>query len=120
MDLGLRGRVAMVTGGSQGIGRSIALALAAEGADLVLVARRRGPLESVAREIEAIGAAAHVVDADVATADGAAHAFAGAVERFARVDILVNNAGKGSPKPMLELVDDDWVASIELNLMSAV
>jgi 3-oxoacyl-[acyl-carrier protein] reductase len=120
MDLDLRGRVAMVTGGSQGIGRSIALALAAEGADVVLVARRREPLESVAKEIEAIGTAAHVVDADVATADGTATAFAGAVDRFARVDILVNNAGKGSPKPMLDLVDDDWVASFELNLMSAV
>ena len=72
----------MVTGGSQGIGRSIALALAAEGADVVLVARRRDPLESVAKEIEAIGTAAHVIDADVATADGAASAFAGAVDRF--------------------------------------
>jgi 3-oxoacyl-[acyl-carrier protein] reductase len=120
MDLGLRGRVALVTGGSQGIGRSIALALAEEGADVVLVARRREPLESVAEEIAAVGTAAHVVAADVATAEGAAAAYAGAVERFARVDILVNNAGKGSPKPMLELVDDDWRASIDLNLMSAV
>jgi 3-oxoacyl-[acyl-carrier protein] reductase len=120
MDLDLQGRVALVTGGSQGIGRSIALALAAEGADVVLVARRREPLESVAKEIEAIGTAAHVIDADVATADGTTTAFAGAVERFGRVDILVNNAGKGSPKPMLELGDEDWLASIQLNLMSAV
>jgi 3-oxoacyl-[acyl-carrier protein] reductase len=120
MDLALRGRVALVTGGSQGIGRAIALALAAEGADVVLVARRRDPLESVAEEVADLGATAHVVAADVATAEGCAAAFAGSVERFTRVDILVNNAGKGSPKPMLELVDDDWRSSIELNLMSAV
>jgi 3-oxoacyl-[acyl-carrier protein] reductase len=120
MDLGLGGRVGIVTGGSQGIGRAIALTLAAEGAELVLVARRRAPLESVAEEVRALGTSAHVVVADVATPSGCAEVVDGTVDRYGRVDILVNNAGKGSPKAMLELTDEDWQASIDLNLMSAV
>lgn len=119
MDLGLAGRVAIVTGGSQGIGREIALTIAAEGADVVLCARRREPLEATAGEVTALGRQAVTVQADVATVDGAETVLAAALE-LGRVDILVNNAGKGSPKPMLELTDDDWYASLELNLMSAV
>jgi 3-oxoacyl-[acyl-carrier protein] reductase len=120
MDLGLAGRVAIVTGGSQGIGREIALTLAGEGVDVVLCARRREPLEATAADIEALGTRAVPVQADVATPDGAASVVASANEQLGHVDILVNNAGKGSPKPLLELTDDDWRASIELNLMSAV
>jgi len=120
VDLGLHGRVAVITGASQGIGRAIALALAAEGADLVLAARRLPGLEKVAAEIAALGREAEVVSADVATAAGTTAVVAAAVGRFGRVDILVNNAGKGGPQALLELTDDDWHASIELNLMSAV
>ncbi|MGH9114087.1 MAG: SDR family NAD(P)-dependent oxidoreductase [Acidimicrobiales bacterium] len=120
MDLGLQDRVAIVTGASQGIGRSIALALADEGADLALVARRRPGLEAVAAEVAALGRRAEVFPADVTAPDAAAAVLAAALERFGRVDILVNNAGKGAPKPLLELTDADWQASIELNLMSAV
>lgn len=120
MDLGLHGRVAIVTGASQGIGRAIALTLAQEGADLLLAARRLPGLESVAGEVAALGRRAEVVQADVATPEGAAAVVAATIERFGRVDILVNNAGKGAPKAMLELTDADWHASFELNLMSAV
>jgi 3-oxoacyl-[acyl-carrier protein] reductase len=120
MDLGLGGRVAVVTGASQGIGRSIALVLADEGADLVLVARRRPGLDVVAGEVEARGRRAHVVAADVTTVPGIADVVRGTLDAFGRVDILVNNAGKGAPKPMLELTDADWQASIDLNFLSAV
>jgi 3-oxoacyl-[acyl-carrier protein] reductase len=123
MDLGLAGRVALVTGASQGIGRAIALTLAAEGADLALCARRLEPLAAMAAEIEASGRGrrgALAVPADVATADGPRAALDATLERFGHVDILVNNAGKGSPKAMLELTDADWQASLDLNLMSAV
>jgi 3-oxoacyl-[acyl-carrier protein] reductase len=120
MDFGLRGRVAIVTGGSQGIGRAIALALAGEGADLALAARRRARLDAVAEEVRALGTSAHVIEADVATPTGCTRVVDGTVDRYGRVDILVNNAGKGSPKAMLELSDHDWQASIDLNLMSAV
>ncbi len=120
MDLGLAGKVALVTGGSLGIGREIALLLAAEGADVALVARRPVPLANAAAEIEALGRAALAVQADVATATGGRAAFDATIERFGRVDILVNNAGKGSNKPMHELTDDDWQTSLELNFLSAV
>ena len=120
MDLGLAGRVALVTGGSQGIGRDIARTLAAEGVDLAICARRKDVLEATADELRALGKDVVAVAADVATPDGARHVADAAHDHFGRVDILVNNAGKGSPKSLLELTDDDWYASIDLNLMSAV
>lgn len=120
MELGLAGRVALVTGASQGIGREIALTLAAEGADVALCARRPEPLQAVAAEVEACGRTAVAIPADVATADGPRSAFATALEHFGHIDVVVNNAGKGSPKPILELTDADWQASLDLNFMSAV
>jgi 3-oxoacyl-[acyl-carrier protein] reductase len=120
MELGLARKVALVTGGSQGIGRAIALTLAAEGADLALCARREEPLTRVRDEISDLGRNALAVRADVTTPEGTSAIFDAALERFGRVDILVNNAGKGAPKPLLELSDADWDASISLNLLSAV
>ena len=120
MDLGLQGRVAVVTGGSQGIGREIALLLAAEGADLVIAARRAETLERTAAELRALGRTAVAVTADVSTPDGPSAIAEAALAAFGHVDILVNNAGKGHNKPIDALTDDDWYASIDLNLMSAV
>ncbi len=120
MEIELSGRVAIVTGASRGIGRAIALDLATAGADLVVCARGREALEVVAEEIRNRGRAVEVVAADVATAPGAEHVLAQARTRFGRIDVLVNNAGKGSPKKLLELTEEDWRASFELNFMSAV
>jgi NAD(P)-dependent dehydrogenase (short-subunit alcohol dehydrogenase family) len=120
MDLHLDGRVAVVTGASQGIGRAITLALAAEGADVVVVARRRDGLEAVAQEIAALGRRAEVVAADVTDHAAAGQVAATALDAFGRIDILVNNAGKGAPKPLLELTPPEWEAVLELNLLSAV
>jgi 3-oxoacyl-[acyl-carrier protein] reductase len=114
------GRVAVVTGASKGIGRAIALELAETGADLVICARGTVALDAVAAEIRAVGRAVEAVGADVSTPAGAALVLERAEARFRRVDVLVNNAGKGSPKGMLELTEDDWHASFELNFMSAV
>jgi len=116
----LGGRVAVVTGASRGIGRAIALELAEAGADLVINARGRAALEAVAAEIRARGRQVEAVPADVATDAGARLVVERAVARFGRVDVLVNNAGKGSPKRLLDLTEEDWHASLELNLMSAV
>lgn len=120
MEPCLAGRVAVVTGASKGIGRAIAFELAGAGADLVICARGAAALEAVAEEIRASGRAVEAVSADVSTPAGAALVLEHARARFGRIDVLVNNAGKGTPKRMLELTEDDWHASFELNFMSAV
>ncbi len=116
----LVGRVALVTGASKGIGRAIALELAEAGADLVVNARGSAALDTVAAEVRGRGRAGEAVPADVATEAGARLVVERAVARFGRVDVLVNNAGKGSPKRLLDLTEEDWHASFELNFMSAV
>jgi 3-oxoacyl-[acyl-carrier protein] reductase len=120
MDVALPGRVAIVTGASKGIGRAIALELAAAGADLVVNARGRDALEALAGEIRRHGRRVEVVPADVATPEGASRVVEHARASFGRIDVLVNNAGKGAPKKLLDLTEEDWHASFELNLMSAV
>ena len=116
----LAGRVALVTGASKGIGRAIALELAEAGADLVINARGSAALDAVAAEVRARGRDVEAVPADVATEAGAPLVVERAVARFGPVDVLVNNAGKGSPKRLLDLTEEDWHASFELNFMSAV
>ena len=116
----LAGRVALVTGASKGIGRAIALELAEAGADLVINARGSAALDAVAAEIRARGRDVEAVPADVATEAGAPLVVERTIARFGRVDVLVNNAGKGSPKRLLDLTEEDWHASFELNFMSAV
>lgn len=120
VDLDLEGRVAVVTGGSQGIGREIAALLAAEGANLVIAARRADVLEATAAELRAAGRQVLPVVADVATAGGPQTVADAALAEFGRVDVVVNNAGKGLNLPIDALTDDDWYASFDLNLMSAV
>jgi len=116
----LAGRVALVTGASKGIGRAIALELAEAGADLVINARGSAALDAVAAEIRARGRDVEAVLADVATEAGVRLVVERAVAHFGRIDVLVNNAGKGSPKRLLDLTEEDWHASFELNFMSAV
>jgi 3-oxoacyl-[acyl-carrier protein] reductase len=120
VDLGLSGRVAVVTGGSQGIGRAVALELARQGASVVLCARRPSPLDAVAGEVVALGARAVPVPADVTDPETGERVATAALDAFGRIDILVNNAGKGFPKPLLDCTSEEWLASIELNLLSAV
>ena len=116
----LAGRIALVTGASRGIGRAIALELAEAGADLVINARGSAALDAVAAEIRARGRDVEAVPADVATEAAAPLVVERTIARFGRVDVLVNNAGKGSPKRLLDLTEEDWHASFELNFMSAV
>lgn len=116
MDMGLRDRVAVVTGASRGIGREIALALAAEGCRVLLCARDRVRLDAVAAEI---GAAAAVFAVDVTRPSAAGEIVAQCHEVFGRIDILVNNAGGGGPKPLADLSADDWADGLELNFLSA-
>jgi NAD(P)-dependent dehydrogenase (short-subunit alcohol dehydrogenase family) len=123
MNLGLEGRVAVVTGASSGIGRATASMLAAEGARVVLVARSEGPLGLVVDEIRAAGGSAVGVAADVAD-PGSADVIVGAAEAsFGPVEVLVNSAGgqTRSPKDRTDTFDEDvWMHLYRLNVVSAV
>ena len=97
MDLGLRDKVVVITGGSVGIGLAVAEAFAAEGANLVMVARNGERIDrEAARIADAHGVIVHGIVADVATAEGCAAVTAGCANAFGGADILINNAGTGS------------------------
>jgi 3-oxoacyl-[acyl-carrier protein] reductase len=121
MDLGLRGRVAIVSGSSQGIGYATARALALEGASVTMTARRVADLELAAERVRSEAKAqVHTVQGDVASADDNTKFVQETVERFGRVDILVNNDG-APPVGLLETFDDAaWEAAVQRNLMSVV
>jgi NAD(P)-dependent dehydrogenase (short-subunit alcohol dehydrogenase family) len=121
MEMGLQGRVAIVTGASSGIGAAIALHLARDGASVVLSARGEERLAAAGDEIRKTGSAVETVTADVASAEGCTRVVDAAIRRFGRADILVNNAGgaKG-PGGFMNLADADWQYAFDLNLMSAV
>ena len=121
MDLGIRGRVALVGGSSSGLGRAVAEELAAEGAHITLVARRRDELNEVAAAIrDAHDVRVLPVAADLSEADGARTVAEAALAEFGAVDILVNNTG-GPPSGPFEAHDTyDWLRTYQLLLQSAL
>ncbi|MFE7767254.1 SDR family NAD(P)-dependent oxidoreductase [Streptomyces sp. NPDC057438] len=112
----LDGRVAVVTGGSSGIGRAIASALARAGASVVIVARREAELTATADELTADGCRAAWVSGDLSTRAGVRAAAERAVEVFGEPDILVNSAGINLRPPLSELGEDVWDTTMALNL----
>ncbi|MFJ2634411.1 SDR family NAD(P)-dependent oxidoreductase [Streptomyces sp. NPDC087422] len=112
----LEGRVAVVTGGSSGIGRAVAGALAHAGASVVVVARREAELAATVGELAADGCRAAWVSADLSTRDGMRVAAEEAVEAFGEPDILVNSAGINLRPPMGELGEDVWDTTMAVNL----
>jgi 3-oxoacyl-[acyl-carrier protein] reductase len=121
MDLGLRGKVAIVGGASQGIGFAIARLLAAEGADVAMVARKAEPLaQAVAKVSGQNGGRAFAVAADIRSAADCERIVASVTEHFGRLDILVNNDGAPPLGLLAEFDDVAWQRAIEQNLMSVV
>jgi 3-oxoacyl-[acyl-carrier protein] reductase len=117
MDLGLKGRVAIVTGGSYGIGRAIGESLIAEGARVVLCARNADALAATA---ESLGPNALAVQADMTQPKDIDKLFDEALEKFGKVDILINNAGGTNLSQLLELSDEAWQKNIDVNLFSVI
>jgi 3-oxoacyl-[acyl-carrier protein] reductase len=115
----LEGRVALVTGASQGIGQACALALARQGASLALAARNQQKLEEVAAQIAAAGGKAAIFEMDVAEEGQIKSGIKSALAHFGRVDILVNNAGITRDQLVMRMKRADWDAVLNTNLTSA-
>ena len=120
MDLQLNGRVALVTGGSQGIGKAVAAMLAQEGASVVIAARGAELLDKVAAEIRAAGGKVHAVAADVSQAADCERLVAETIKTFGRLDILVNNAGTSATGEFESVTDEAWQADFNLKLFAAI
>ena len=114
-----KGKVAVITGASRGIGRSIALALAAEGAKIVVVDLDLAATEAVVAELQNMGAEAVAVIGNVTVAADAEKMIDSAVQSFGRVDILVNNAGITRDGLLMRMKEDDWDAVLTVNLKGA-
>jgi 3-oxoacyl-[acyl-carrier protein] reductase len=117
MDLGLHGRACAVTGASSGIGRATAVALAREGAAVLLVGRREQPLAEVSEECRRAGGRAETLAVDVTAPDAGERVVEALLGSFERIDVLVNNAGTSSVRTLDELTDEDWQSQWELNVI---
>ena len=120
----MEGKVALVTGGARGLGRSMALAYAREGADVAIVARTPSELSAVSSEIRALDRRAHAVNADLTTGEGANRAARETISELGKIDILVNNAGGyrlftndlTHSLSVLDITEEEWRRVMESNL----
>ena len=115
-QLELNGKVAVVVGGTSGIGRAIAHGFAQAGADVIPTSRRAEQVESAAREIEQLGRRSLRVTSDVADRASLEHVLNEAFQAFGKVDILVNSAGRTKRAPTINFEEEDWNAIIDTNL----
>jgi len=120
MDLGLKGKVAMITGASKGLGRAMAKAFGEEGVKLSICARGEAQLKDAAAEFQKLGFEVLATPADVTKSADMTKWMNETVSRFGGVDILVNNAGGARPGALGELSEEAWRESFELNFFSAV
>ena len=121
MDMGLKDKVAVITGGSDGIGKAAALSLSEEGAKVVICARRPDVLEEAAEEIRsATGGEVMAVPADVTKQEDVDALFDKVIQAFGRVDILVNNAGTSAAALFEDVDDETWRYDLELKLFGAI
>ena len=120
MDLGLAGKVALVTAASRGIGKAIAEELAKEGANVSISARGKEDLEQAAQEIQGHGTEVLATQVDVTQTEGAQRAVDETVREFGRVRVLVNNAENAWAGRSVDTTDEEWRYSMDVNLYSAV
>ncbi|MGI8461419.1 MAG: SDR family NAD(P)-dependent oxidoreductase [Solirubrobacterales bacterium] len=118
MDLGIVGKTCAVTGASRGIGRETALQLAAEGANVLAVARNDEALAETVDACERAGGKAKALALDVTVTDAGERVLGAATEAFGTLDVLVNNAGAASWRALEDVPDEDWQAAWELNVMA--
>jgi NADP-dependent 3-hydroxy acid dehydrogenase YdfG len=114
----LSGKVALITGASAGIGQACARALATEGAQLVLTARRRERLEALSAEVQAIGGKAAIVTGDARDEETARQTVAVVKESFGRLDILINNTGVGNYKKLVDTSAEEYDEMMDVNVRS--
>jgi len=120
MELGLRGKVAVITGASHGIGKATALELAGEGCDLAICARGTEALEAARKEIIARGVRCEAMQVDVTKADQVSALFDRVASAFGRLDILVNNAGRARGGSFATLTDADFIADYEVKVLAQI
>ena len=121
MDLGLSGKVALITGGSEGIGKATATRMAAEGAKVVICARSTDVLRDAASDIgRETGAEVTAVPADVTEPAQLAAVFDHILATYGRIDVLVNNAGQGANRPFPDLTDGLWRDDLDLKVVAMV
>ncbi len=121
MDLGLKGKVALVAGASAVLGKAVALGLAREGARIAILSRDAARIEAAAKEIrDATGAPALALAADVSRAADIPRAVDETVKKFGTVHIVVTNAGGPPPGVFVNLTDEQWQSAVDATLMSAV
>jgi len=121
MNLQLEGKTALVTGGSEGIGKAIALGLAREGVDVAICARRKEPLEATAAEIaKETGQKVIAIPTDLTKAVDAENFIKEAHKAFGRIDILINNAGSAAGGVIETLTEEDWESALQLKFLGYV
>jgi NAD(P)-dependent dehydrogenase (short-subunit alcohol dehydrogenase family) len=120
VELGLKGKVAVITGGTEGIGRATALRLAQEGAQVAICGRRAEMLDRTAAELRKHGADVLAVAADMSKAADVERFMKAVIGRFGRLDILVNNAGTSARGKFLEVDDAAWSADLDLKVFGAI
>jgi len=116
----LEGKVAVITGGTTGIGRALSLGLADAGADVIATARRQQPIDEIAVEIEARGRKTLRLAADVCDRASLQALLTAALDKFGKIDILVNCAGRTKRTPTLDLPEEEWAAILDTNLTGSL
>jgi NAD(P)-dependent dehydrogenase (short-subunit alcohol dehydrogenase family) len=120
MDLGLTGKVVLVTGGSKGIGKAVARGLVQEGAKVAICARTKSELDAAAAELGKGGGVVFAVAGDLTSEADVRKIVEATVARFGRIDVLVNNAGAAPGGLLLDLTEDDWHRALELKFLGYV